>query len=83
MRALLDCVENPCLSKDVGAPGSPMRRANDLGRELASLNDARSDLREARAALRELSSLLKSQGVKEWQMTSHGRAALALAEGEK
>ena len=34
---ILDAVENPCLSKDVGAPGSLMRRANDLGRELARL----------------------------------------------
>jgi len=34
---ILDAVERPCLSKDVGAPGSLMRRANDLGRELARL----------------------------------------------
>jgi len=37
LETLLDCVENPCLSKDVGAPGSLVRRANDLGRELAKL----------------------------------------------
>jgi hypothetical protein len=39
MEAILNAVEHPCLSKDVGAPGSLMRRANDLGRELARLRD--------------------------------------------
>ena len=32
---VLDCVERPCMSRDVGAPGSLMRRANDLGRRLS------------------------------------------------
>jgi hypothetical protein len=40
---ILDAVERPCLSKDVGAPGSLMRRANDLGRELARLRQASED----------------------------------------
>jgi len=37
LKTILDVVEHPCVSKDVGAPGSLMRRANDLGRELADL----------------------------------------------
>ena len=37
MKEILDAIENPCLSKDVGAPGSLMRRATDLGRELYRL----------------------------------------------
>jgi hypothetical protein len=37
---VLEAVEHPCLSKDVGAPGSIMRRANDLGRELARLRQS-------------------------------------------
>jgi hypothetical protein len=32
--AILDLVERPCMSKDVGSPGSSMRRANDLGQRL-------------------------------------------------
>jgi hypothetical protein len=35
----LDTVERPCMSKDVGAPGSIMRRANDLGRRLLIAED--------------------------------------------
>jgi hypothetical protein len=37
------------------------------------------ELKEARAALCEMSSLLQSQGVKEWRMTSGSRASLARA----
>jgi len=39
----------------------------------------RDELREARAALREMSSIFQAQGVREWRMTSSGRAALARA----
>ena len=35
----LDLVERPCMSKDVGAPGSLARRANDLGRRLVIAED--------------------------------------------
>ena len=35
--AVLHAIERPCISRDTGAPGSLMRRANDLGRELAGL----------------------------------------------
>jgi hypothetical protein len=34
---ILEAVEHPLLSRDVGSPGSLMRRANDLGQELAQL----------------------------------------------
>jgi hypothetical protein len=34
---VLDAIESPCTSHDVGVPGSPARRANDLGRELVRL----------------------------------------------
>ncbi len=45
----------------------------------------RDDLKEARAALREMSSLFQTCGIKEWRMTSAGRAALtrAVREGER
>jgi hypothetical protein len=43
-QSILDLVEYPCLSKNVGAPGSLMRRANDLGRELADLRKLRDDV---------------------------------------
>lgn len=42
-QTILDLVENPCLSKNVGAPGSLMRRANDLGRELTELRKLRDE----------------------------------------
>lgn len=69
------------LSGDSPLPPIEVRRmAVELEEELhkKSLH-----LIDARAALREMSSLLKSQGVKEWRMTASGRAALAMAEQEK
>jgi hypothetical protein len=62
---------------DDGTGGTPAHSHNRCRHLL------RDDLKEARAALREMSSLLQSQGIKEWRMTSSGRATLFRATQEK